>query len=128
LATRSLRSRLRLKKQPVPFSYAAAPEYFPSGCVLRDDQREVVRMRSKVWWCAVVILSGCGASLQQLKTRAAIDFDCRAEDIAVTEVDGATQQASGCGKKAIYVVQFNNARYTTWLLNSDIRSQQSANR
>jgi hypothetical protein len=69
---------------------------------------------------------GCAPSLQQLKTRAALDLDCDAQSIATKEVDMGTQVANGCGKSAIYVVQFNNNRFPTWLLNSEIRHQQQA--
>jgi hypothetical protein len=77
---------------------------------------------------AVLMFAGCTANLQQLKTRASLDFECREQNIEVKEVDSGTQQAFGCGKKAIYVVQFNNARYPTWLLNSEIRPQEQAAR
>jgi hypothetical protein len=77
---------------------------------------------------AALMCAGCTANLQQLKTRAALDFDCHEQSIEVKEVDSGTQQAFGCGKRAVYVVQFNNARYPTWLLNSEIRNQESASR
>jgi hypothetical protein len=85
-------------------------------------------MKKSLWVGAVLMLAGCAASLEQLKTRASLDLDCDAQRIELKPVDQGTQQAQGCGKKAIYVVQFNNARYPTWLLNSEIRSQERAAR
>ena len=70
---------------------------------------------------AVVVLSGCGASLQQLKTRASLDLDCSSEKLALQQIDPATQEVDGCGKRAIYLQLFNNARYPTWMLNSEVR-------
>jgi hypothetical protein len=72
-------------------------------------------------WCAVVMLTGCGATLQQLKTRASIDFDCTEARLDVKEIDIGTRQVEGCGKRAMYVELFNNSRYPTWMLNSDVR-------
>jgi hypothetical protein len=72
---------------------------------------------------AVIVLSGCGASLQQLKTRAAIDLDCDSTQLTLQEIDVGTQRVDGCGKRALYVQMFNNNRFPTWLLNSDIRAR-----
>ena len=85
-------------------------------------------MRKAAIGAVVMLFMGCGASLQQLKTRAALDFDCEAETILLKSVDQATEVASGCGKRAIYVQQFNNNRYSTWLLNSEVKNQESASR
>ncbi len=70
---------------------------------------------------AVVMLSGCGATLQQLKARAAVDLECDADQLALQSIDNATQKVAGCGKSAVYVQLFNNNRYPTWALNSNVR-------
>jgi hypothetical protein len=70
---------------------------------------------------AVLVLSGCGATLQQLKARAAVDLDCDAEHLALQPIDDATQKVAGCGKSAVYVQLFNNNRFPTWALNSNVR-------
>jgi hypothetical protein len=65
-------------------------------------------------------MSGCGATIPQLRTRASVDMSCTAESLHVQPLDDATQIVSGCGKRAVYVELFNNARAPTWLLNSSI--------
>ncbi len=78
-------------------------------------------MRRTAMWCAVVTLTGCGATLQQLKTRASIDLDCTEAQLDVRPIDSGTRQVEGCGRRAMYVEIFNNSRYPAWMLNSDIR-------
>jgi hypothetical protein len=70
-------------------------------------------------------LGGCGAGLGQLKTRAAVDLECPADSLVLSAIDPATRRVSGCGKEAIYVEQFNDARHATWLLNSTILARSS---
>jgi hypothetical protein len=70
---------------------------------------------------ALLLFSSCGATLTQLKTRAALDLDCDSSRLQVDSLDVGTSVVTGCGKRAIYVEQFNNNRYPAWLLNSDIR-------
>jgi hypothetical protein len=69
---------------------------------------------------AAVMLSGCGATIPQLRARASVDLSCQPESLQVKELDAATEIVTGCGKRAIYVHLFNNSRYPTWLLNSSI--------
>jgi hypothetical protein len=80
----------------------------------------------KVMLAFVVVSSGCGASLQNLKTRAAFDLECNADQMVTQRIDSATQRVDGCGKRAVYVLLFNDARYPTWLLNSEIRDTATA--
>jgi hypothetical protein len=75
------------------------------------------------WMLGSLFLAGCGATLPQLQTRAALDLDCHAEALSVRVVDPATRLVTGCGKQAIYVENFNNSRYPAWLLNSEIRPE-----
>ena len=70
---------------------------------------------------AAASLTGCGATLTQLRTRAAVDLACAPEGIRTDAIDGATEMATGCGRRAIYVQLFNNSRYPTWLLNSSVQ-------
>ncbi len=72
---------------------------------------------------AAVGVTGCGATLSQLRTRASFDLSCAPESLQLKPVDGATEIVAGCGKRALYVQQFNNARYSTWLLNSAVEPQ-----
>jgi hypothetical protein len=71
---------------------------------------------------ACVVLAGCGATQTQLRTRAAVDLACAPDAIRTEALDGATQVAMGCGKRAIYVEMLNNSRNPTWLLNSSVES------
>lgn len=71
--------------------------------------------------------SGCGATLAQLQTRAALDLDCTPASITARDVDIGTMVASGCGKQAIYIEHCvgNNHSSCTWMLNSEIKSVAS---
>ena len=69
----------------------------------------------------VLVLSGCAASLAQLRTRAALDLACEEARLELDAVDQGTQQVRGCGKRAIYVFAYNHGMYSAWMLNSDIR-------
>jgi hypothetical protein len=70
----------------------------------------------------LVLGSGCGATVAQLRNRAAIDLSCQPSRLDVRPIDSATRSVSGCGKQAIYVEQFNHSVRPTWLLNSSITS------
>jgi len=72
---------------------------------------------------AAVGLAGCGATLDQLQSRAAIDLDCQPEAISSRELDSQTRIASGCGKRAVYVETCTGRNHSgcTWLLNSPVR-------
>ncbi len=79
--------------------------------------------RSKMTTLAAAVgFMGCGATLSQLRGRASVDLSCAPESLQLQALDGATQVVSGCGKRAVYVEQFNNARHPTWLLNSNIEA------
>jgi hypothetical protein len=78
-------------------------------------------MQKTMMWCAVVMLTGCGATVQQLRTRASYDFECTETQLHVQAIDSGTRQVEGCGKRAMYVEIFNNSRHPTWMLNSDVR-------
>ena len=76
-------------------------------------------------WCAIIGLaavSGCGATLERLQSRAALDFNCQPTAISAQEVDNLTRIAAGCGKQAIYVQTCRGKSNCAWLLNSEIRS------
>jgi hypothetical protein len=71
---------------------------------------------------ACAALTGCGATLPQLRRRASVDFACNAASLQVEKIDSATEIVTGCGRRAVYVQLFNNARYPTWLLNSNVET------
>lgn len=68
-------------------------------------------------------LSGCGATVGQLKARAAFDLDCPESQLTIVAIDDRTRGVRGCGSKAVYVEtcrMLNNAPTDcTWVLNSD---------
>ncbi len=77
----------------------------------------------------LVLLGGCGATLEQLQARAAFDLGCPKEQLSVVELDGQTRGVTGCGKKATYVESCRSAMNgapvdCTWVLNSP--QQQTA--
>jgi hypothetical protein len=64
----------------------------------------------------------CGASFQQLQSRAAFDLECQPQAITAQVIDDETRIASGCGKNAVYVEHCtgNNHSGCTWMLNSPV--------
>jgi hypothetical protein len=74
----------------------------------------------KMAFVAAVAITGCAATLPQLRNRASLDFSCAPESLQMSDLDGATKIVTGCGKRAVYVQLFNNSRDPTWLLNSTI--------
>lgn len=74
----------------------------------------------------LVLGSGCGATVAQLKNRASIDLDCQPSSLAIRSIDSATRSVSGCGRQAIYVEQFNHSVRPAWLLNSSIAPAATA--
>ncbi len=83
-------------------------------------------MRAYLAASLLMLGSGCGATVAQLRNRAAIDLDCQPASLAIRSIDSATRSVSGCGKRAIYVEQFNHSVRPTWLLNSSIASSATA--
>jgi hypothetical protein len=77
----------------------------------------------RVWVITVLIGAGCGASFEQLQSRAAFDLDCRPQSITAQMIDYETRVATGCGKQAVYVEHCtgNNHSGCTWMLNSPVR-------
>jgi hypothetical protein len=84
-------------------------------------------MTSRVETAGLVLVVGallaCGASTEQLKTRAAFDLKCPEDQINLVEIDSRTKGVSGCGQQATYVESCdappdNMARDCTWVLNS----------
>jgi hypothetical protein len=49
-----------------------------------------------------MVLAGCGATLDQLGSRAAIDLDCPFNQIRVQTSSTGALGASGCGRRATY--------------------------
>ena len=70
---------------------------------------------------AALAVTGCGATLPQLRTRASFDLSCTPGSLQLQPLDDATEVVTGCGKRALYVQLFNNNRHPTWLLNSNVQ-------
>lgn len=62
-------------------------------------------------------MMGSCAWISDLRTRAAFDLNCDREKIAVQKVDKNTSGATGCGKRATYVI---NAMDGSWIMNSQV--------
>jgi hypothetical protein len=73
---------------------------------------------------------GCGASNQQLQTRAAFDLQCPQEQVGIVEIDNRTRGAQGCGRKATYIEDCQPRPFQpmqcTWVMNSGSLGQQQA--
>ena len=80
----------------------------------------------RTWGMALALLaaSACGATFEQLQSRAALDFNCQPTAISARRLDDLTLIAAGCGKQAVYVQTCTGKGESncTWLLNSEIRS------
>lgn len=76
-------------------------------------------------FCLVAGLAtfACGASEEQLRTRAAFDMKCSEDQLNLIEIDDRTTGVRGCGQQATYVESCANANRTdcTWVLNTDSR-------
>ena len=69
-------------------------------------------------------LPACGATLEQLRSRASFDLGCPANQLDVVEIDQRTRGVRGCGKQATYVESCTTADRSTgctWVLNTDSR-------
>ncbi|MFO0612640.1 MAG: hypothetical protein U0414_08640 [Polyangiaceae bacterium] len=70
---------------------------------------------------------GCGATAEQLRTRAAFDLQCTQTQLEVVELDSRTRGVRGCGQQATYIESCkacaNGQPYCdcTWVLNGDTR-------
>ncbi len=80
-------------------------------------------MKSPVWlFLGLLVSAGCGATFEQLQTRAALDLNCQPTAISAREVDDRTRMAAGCGKQAIYIETCSDKRVNCiWMLNSEIK-------
>jgi hypothetical protein len=76
-------------------------------------------------WSVSLLLGGCGATPAQLRVRAAFDLGCDPAAISTRELDAGTRVASGCGRQAVYVENFNQSVHPVWMLNSEVRSLPS---
>jgi hypothetical protein len=87
-----------------------------------------------VWRCAVrfvlivvsaIGMSGCGASVTKLHSRASFDLNCPSDQLQVLELDNRTRGVRGCSRQATYVEDCSTparaADSCTWVLNSDNR-------
>ena len=75
----------------------------------------------------LVTLLGCGATEEQLRTRAAFDMNCSEDRLNIVEIDERTRGVRGCNQQATYIesCQDINHRDCTWVLNTDGKRRQS---
>ena len=65
---------------------------------------------------------GCGASEEQLRSRAAFDLKCPQGQLEITEIDDRTRGVRGCDGQATYVESCtapDRSSGCTWVMNSD---------
>jgi len=79
-------------------------------------------------WLGVGLLSSigllwsCGSGTEQLRKRAAFDFDCPEDQIEVYELDARTRGVRACGHRGTYIDTCGPSEAgdgCTWILNSD---------
>lgn len=71
---------------------------------------------------SVITLMGCGATEEQLRSRAAFDLNCPEDRINVVEIDNRTRGVRGCNQQATYVESCQGPDGNlncTWVLNSE---------
>jgi hypothetical protein len=92
-------------------------------------ERGLVVSMTKVAFASFLLLCGCAASEEQLRTRAAFDLDCAEDKLRIVEIDGETRGVRGCGKHVTYVERCTRQNPgggpCTWILNSDSNSEQN---
>ena len=76
-------------------------------------------------WAALLLapffVVGCGATEDQLRSRAAFDMRCNQDQLRVVTIDNRTKGVEGCGQRATYVEQCNdpvNGTGCTWVMNN----------
>jgi len=69
-------------------------------------------------------LAACGGT-NSLKTRAAFDLDCPAEQLQIIDLGRSGRGVTGCGRKASYVCKGDAVASAcqTWVLNSVDRNE-----
>lgn len=81
-----------------------------------------MRLLSAVGALALVSAAGCGASLEQLRARAAFDFSCPEGQLSVVDIDSRTKGVTGCGRRGTFVESCTPKPWQgvecTWVLNS----------
>lgn len=83
-------------------------------------------MRVKSAGLACLLLSGCGASDEQLRARVAFDLNCGQDKIQIVEIDDKTRGVRACGQQATYVEACDGPKggwttECTWVLNTNSR-------
>jgi hypothetical protein len=71
--------------------------------------------------------TGCGATDDQLRTRAAFDFKCNASQVQIVEIDDQTRGVRACDQQGTYVERCDYPigtlnRHCTWILNTNSSS------
>jgi hypothetical protein len=87
----------------------------------RVENARMVKRRDR-FTLALVMVASCGADTDALRTRAAFDFQCTKDKLALTELSsgrgsaalGAVYGVEGCGHRATYV----QPTVSTWIMNT----------
>ena len=92
-------------------------------CILRAELLWPSAANTYGLVCWVLLLTGCSATLEQLKDRATFDLQCSENQLRLTRIDDRTYGVAGCGKRATYVDtcdQLQTRADCTWVLNADL--------
>ena len=97
-----------------------------------SSQRMCARKRALFCYLtSACMITGCGgANIDQLRTRAAFDFNCPADQVQFVPLDDRTQGVTGCGQRATYVEScgshdgYGGKHDCTWVLNTDAKPHQ----
>jgi hypothetical protein len=74
--------------------------------------------------CLLLSLLACGATEEQLRTRAAFDMKCPESELRITDIDDRTKGVRGCDQQGTYVESCAHERQDcTWVLNSDAQGR-----
>jgi hypothetical protein len=85
----------------------------------------IIERRWAVACLMALMVSGCGAELEDLRTRAAFDLQCPEKKVHLHYIDDRTQGVIACGQQATYVESCENPgkfdEDCTWVLNGSSR-------
>lgn len=110
-----------MMKNPAKNTALPASVARPAGILRTSTNLRTSTLTATVLIFVVLGGAGCGASLGQLRMRAAFDYGCQENQLSVIKIDNRTNGVTGCGKKGTYVESCTPKPFRlecTWVLNS----------
>ncbi len=92
--------------------------------------REIINIMLKlcllmtIGFLCLVSCSSTKVAESKVAKRAAFDFECKEEGITITEIDDRTWGASGCGRRATYLMMCTIVGCGAPVMNSDISQKK----